>query len=100
MQLDIESKTVRRSYSICSAPHEKLLQVGVKEVKYGVFSSYVNKKLKAGDKIRVGGPEGRFTFNAKEKQLPIVAIAAGSGITPIMSILKSFLNSDSDTSFT
>ncbi len=100
LELDIESKTIRRSYSICSAPKEELLQVGIKEVKNGVFSSYANKKLKTGDKIKVGEPEGRFILNPEDRKYPIMAIAAGSGITPIMSILKSFLSSDTNTLFT
>ncbi|OUW34433.1 MAG: hypothetical protein CBD39_03985 [Flavobacteriaceae bacterium TMED179] len=100
LELDIESKTIRRSYSICSAPNEELLQVGIKELKNGIFSSYANKKLRPGDKIRVGEPEGRFILDPENRKYPIMAIAAGSGITPIMSILKFFLTSDSNTSFT
>ena len=89
LELPIEGAAVRRSYSICSAPHEGILQVGVKEVPKGVFSTYVNQKLKVGDPIQVGLPEGRFIYEAERDQAPIMAVAAGSGITPIFSILKS-----------
>jgi ring-1,2-phenylacetyl-CoA epoxidase subunit PaaE len=74
--------------------------VGVKEVPFGAFSTYVNKQLKAGDEIKVGVPEGRFVLNPIEKQSPVMAIAAGSGITPIMSVLKSYLINDLGSSFT
>ena len=74
--------------------------MGVKEVPFGAFSTYVNKQLKAGDEIKVGVPEGRFVLNHTDKQSPIMAIAVGSGITPIMSILKSYLINDSGSSFT
>jgi ring-1,2-phenylacetyl-CoA epoxidase subunit PaaE len=100
LELTIEGTTVRRSYSICSAPHEGALQVGVKEVPKGVFSTYVNQKLKVGDPIQVGLPEGRFIFEAVQDQVPIMAVAAGSGITPIMSILKSVLHHSSSLPFT
>ena len=100
LELNIDKKNVRRSYSICCEPQIGLLQVGVKEVPYGTFSTYVNKQLKNGDEIKVGVPAGRFVLESKEKQFPIMAIAAGSGITPIMSILKSYLINDSDSTFT
>ena len=100
LELPIEGTTVRRSYSICSAPHEGILQVGVKEVPKGVFSTYVNQKLKVGDPIQVGLPEGRFIYEAERDQAPIMAVAAGSGITPIFSILKSVLHQNSSLHFT
>ena len=100
LELNIDKKNVRRSYSICCEPQIGLLQVGVKEVPYGTFSTYVNRQLKNGDEIKVGVPEGRFVLESKEKPFPIMAIAAGSGITPIMSILKSYLINDSDSTFT
>ena len=100
LELNIDKKNVRRPYSLCSQPQVGLLQVGVKRVPNGIFSTYVNKKLKAGDEVKVGVPEGRFVLDHIDKQSPIMAIAAGSGITPIMSILKSYLINDSDSSFT
>ena len=100
LELEINGNKVRRSYSICSSPISGLLQVGIKEVPNGIFSTYVNRKIKKGDEIKVGIPEGRFIFDSKKNSIPIMAVAAGSGITPIMSILRSFLDSTSDTPFT
>ncbi len=100
LELNIDKKNVRRSYSICSEPKVGLLQVGVKELPKGIFSTYVNKKLKVGDYINVGFPQGRFVLDMNEKQSHIMAITAGSGITPIMSILKSHLMTDSKSKFT
>ena len=100
LELEINGNKVRRSYSICSSPISGLLQVGIKEVPNGIFSTYVNRKIKKGDEIKAGIPEGRFIFDSKNNSIPIMAVAAGSGITPIMSILRSFLDSTSDTPFT
>ncbi|MGA0967169.1 MAG: 2Fe-2S iron-sulfur cluster-binding protein [Flavobacteriaceae bacterium] len=79
---------LRRSYSLCSAPASGVLSVGIKEVPGGKFSGFVNRSLREGDQIEVGTPEGRFVFTEKEMNEPLMAIAAGSGITPIMSILE------------
>ena len=81
---------MRRSYSICSEPNEESFEVGIKRVQNGIFSTYVNEKLRIGDSIKVGTPEGRFIWEPKEND-KIMAIAAGSGITPIMSIIKSVI---------
>lgn len=100
LELEIKGKIVRRSYSICSSPNSGLLQVGIKEVPNGIFSTYINQKIKKGDEIKAGKPEGRFIFDSKNGSIPIMAIAAGSGITPIMSIIRSFLNSTPNMPFT
>jgi len=83
--IDINGKTHRRSYSICSGPNEPLA-VAVKKVKDGVISSWFNQNVEAGTEILASKPEGGFILNESAKK--IVAIAAGSGITPIMSIAK------------
>ena len=88
----IGGNEIRRSYSICSGPNEPLA-VAVKQVSGGVFSSWVNQSLKAGDVLEVAAPVGNFTLNESYKK--IVAIAAGSGITPILSMAKA-LNSDAE----
>lgn len=98
LELNIGGTNVRRSYSICSAPHSGLLQVGVKAVPQGVFSTYVNQRLIVGDQIIVGTPQGRFIWKRKSNSL--IAIAAGSGITPIMSIIKSALHDNPSASCT
>lgn len=88
----IKGEEVRRSYSICTSPTEKKLAVAIKKVPNGVFSSYANENLKIGDTLEVMTPMGRFTHElnptAKRRYL---LVAAGSGITPILSILKTVL---------
>lgn len=83
--VEINGETVRRSYSICSAPSEGL-KIGVKKVPNGLVSNYINNELKIGDTLKAMVPEGNFTLNEEKK---LVVIAAGSGITPIVSIAKS-----------
>lgn len=95
----IEGEEVRRSYSLCSAPNTDEFKVTVKEVDKGRFSAYANNKLKAGDTLEVHPPEGKFTWKKAEKPGVYVAFAAGSGITPVMSILKSVLNDDPHSKF-
>ncbi len=90
LEKKINGKIIRRPYSICSSPDENILKVGIKKVKEGLFSTYANKNLKAGDYIRVSNPEGKFVYKKKHNS-SIIAIAAGSGITPILSIIKSIL---------
>ena len=82
---------IRRSYSICRAPHENRLQVAVKKVTGGKFSSFANDILQKGQELEVMPPTGRF--NVKKAEGNFLAIAAGSGITPILSIIKHILSS-------
>ena len=86
----IDGEDIRRSYSICSAPHEGLLRVGIKAIPKGLFSNYANRKIRVGDTLEVGVPEGRFTFIPNQNK-NLLLLAAGSGITPIMSIVKTAL---------
>ncbi len=90
LEKKINDKIIRRPYSICSSPDENILKVGIKKVKGGVFSTFANRNLKAGDFIKVSNPEGKFIY--KNIDNSIIAIAAGSGITPIISIIKTILN--------
>ncbi len=97
---------VRRSYSICAAPGEPL-RVGVRHVPGGVFSTWVHSELKAGDTLEVMQPQGRFgaaltkkSANSSEPYAQprhLLAVAGGSGITPLLSILKAALASDAHT---
>jgi ring-1,2-phenylacetyl-CoA epoxidase subunit PaaE len=97
----IDGEEVRRSYSICSAPHENELTVAVKKVTDGKFSSYANEVLKEGMTIEVLSPTGKFnTALKKEHKKNYVAFAAGSGITPVISIIKSTLITEPDSNFT
>ena len=89
LEKKINDKILRRPYSICSSPNENILNVGIKKVKGGVFSTYANENLNAGDFIKVSGPEGKFIYKNDNS---IIAIAGGSGITPIISIIKTILN--------
>jgi len=87
---EIDGQEARRSYSICSAPGDAFLKVGVKRVADGRFSSFVNETLSVGDTIRVMPPEGRFTSLIGERH-DYILIAAGSGITPMLSIARTVL---------
>ncbi len=97
---DIDGEQLRRSYSLCSSPLENEWKVAVRQVEDGRFSTYVNTQLKAGDSLEVMPPHGRF-FCAidKKKAKRYVAFAAGSGITPILSIIKTHLAEEENSSF-
>ncbi|HQQ95025.1 MAG TPA: FAD-binding oxidoreductase [Bacteroidia bacterium] len=92
LKLKVDGEDIRRSYSICAAPHEKTLRVAVKEVPSGKASLFLNKTLKVGDFVDVMTPMGSFntvlTGSSKKNYL---LFAGGSGITPMMSIIKSVL---------
>lgn len=96
---DIDGKEMRRSYSICSAPGEPHLMVGVKRIADGRFSRFVNEKLSVGDTIRVMPPQGRFTSLAGPRH-DYVLIAAGSGITPMLSIARTVLAHEPESTIT
>ncbi len=97
----IDGTEIRRSYSICAAPFENKLCVAVKKIKGGVFSSYANDQLKEGDVLEVMPPTGKFNtpLNSSNKK-NYLAFAAGSGITPILSIIKTTLATEIKSSFT
>lgn len=94
----VDGKELRRAYSISSPPSSGKLTVGIKKMEGGTFSVYANENLKAGDSIEVMLPEGRFVFEATSPQ-KIVAFAAGSGITPIMSIAQTVLENNPENMF-
>tara|TARA_B100001250_G_scaffold305811_1_gene267731 strand:- start:954 stop:1985 length:1032 start_codon:yes stop_codon:yes gene_type:complete len=91
LEKKINDKVIRRPYSICSSPNDISLKVGIKKVEGGIFSTYANENLKAGDYIKVSNPEGSFIYE-KPYNNSVVLIAAGSGITPIISIIKTIIN--------
>ena len=92
LKLTLDGEEIRRAYSICSAPDSGELRIAVKAVKNGAFSQFANTKLKAGDVLEVGKPEGKFTLETESHhQKNYAAFVAGSGITPAISILKSVL---------
>ena len=91
----INGEEVRRSYSLCSSPLDKEWRVAIKKVDGGVFSTYANEVLKAGDTLDVMPPMGKFfTPIHPEQAKRYVCFAAGSGITPILSIIKTVLVSE------
>jgi len=100
LKLTLDGTEIRRAYSICSSPESGELRIAVKAVKNGAFSQFANTKLKAGDVLEVGKPEGKFTFDPQaDRQKNYAAFVAGSGITPVMSILKSVLKNEPKSSF-
>jgi len=96
----IEGESVQRSYSLCSCPLDTAWQVGIKEVPGGKFSTYANRTLQVGDMLDVMEPNGRFYVPIdSEADRTMIAFAAGSGITPIYSIIKTHLESEPGTKF-
>jgi ring-1,2-phenylacetyl-CoA epoxidase subunit PaaE len=100
IRITLNGKEIRRSYSICSTPESNELRVAVKEVDNGLFSNYATKKLQVGTSLEVAPPEGKFILQtATSHQRNYVAFAAGSGITPVMSMIKSVLEKELHSSF-
>ncbi len=100
LKLTLDGQEIRRAYSICSSPESGELRIAIKSVKNGKFSKFANENLKVGDIIEVGQPEGKFTFEPQlGRQRNYAAFVAGSGITPVMSILKSVLHNEKDSTF-
>ena len=97
LEATINGAAVRRSYSLSSAPHENRLTVGIKKIDQGLFSSYANDILTEGESLKVAPPEGRFVYVPKHETQQLLLIAAGSGITPILSILKTSLEKSAST---
>ena len=103
LRATIDGQDVRRSYSICSSLHqwrtEGTLQVGIRPVEGGVFSNWAVQHLHAGDSFQVMPPQGRFCVQ-RPRALHRVGFAAGSGITPILSIMASTLQDQPESKFT
>jgi ring-1,2-phenylacetyl-CoA epoxidase subunit PaaE len=97
----VEGADERRSYSICSGIHDGELRVGVRKVPGGRFSTWIHESLKPGDTIQVMAPEGRFFVPLDPKaERHYLGIAGGSGITPILSIMKTVLAAEPGSRFT
>jgi ring-1,2-phenylacetyl-CoA epoxidase subunit PaaE len=101
MRALIDGEDVRRSYSICANANSPKLRVGIKRLPGGVFSTYATSDLEAGDVLEVMAPVGDFTIEI-EPASPrrAVAIAAGSGITPVMSLIATSLESEPFSNWT
>lgn len=98
---NIEGEDLRRSYSLCSSPVETDFRVAIKQVEGGKFSTFANSVLSKGDELDVMTPMGNFVSNLDQQQAKhTMAFAAGSGITPILSLLKSTLSTNATSTFT
>jgi len=97
---EINGEEIRRSYSICAAPFEQKLKIAIKKINGGLFSTFANDVLKSGEVLNVMPPTGNFTTKHNEDQPQYLGIAAGSGITPIMSIIKDTLTTQPYSTFT
>jgi len=100
LRTTMDGEEVRRSYSICSGPGDGELRIAVKKVDGGAFSSWATEELKSGDELDVMTPTGRFgVAPAPEEARTYVGFAAGSGITPILSIIKGVLAGEPKSRF-
>ena len=97
----IDNLEIRRAYSICSGIHDNSLKVAIKAIDGGVFSTYANTQLQVDDHIEVMPPQGDFNTKLNPRNgKNYMCICAGSGITPILSIVKSVLSSEPDSQVT
>ncbi|MFQ5446865.1 MAG: 1,2-phenylacetyl-CoA epoxidase subunit PaaE [Saprospiraceae bacterium] len=97
----LNGEEIRRSYSICTSPADDDLRVAVKKVEGGRFSTFANEKLQQGQVLDVMSPMGTFTPKLSPEQAKYyVAFAAGSGITPVISIMKSVMETEPQSCFT
>lgn len=93
-----DGELINRSYSICSAPNQDSISIGIKEIPNGLFSTYANRELKVGDRLECLVPQGKFTIPEESRIDGVyVFFAAGSGITPILSMMKSCLSKTEDS---
>ena len=95
LRADVGDRELRRSYSLCSAPHEGRWQVAIKRVDGGQFSQWAHALLRV-TRLTHSPPDGHFTLRAPRSSWPrsVLLLAAGSGITPVFSILKTLLRLD------
>lgn len=100
LKLTLDGIEIRRAYSLCSTPESGDLRIAVKAIKNGYFSKFANDQLTIGKVLEVGTPEGKFTFEPDaSKQKNYAAFVAGSGITPVMSILQTVLEKEPNSTF-
>lgn len=102
LRATIDGQDTRRSYSLCSSPFEGKFEVAVKQVTDGLFSTFANNELKIGDELQVMTPTGQFILETNPNaNKSYVLFAAGSGVTPVFSMLKTILKNEpkSDVTF-
>jgi ring-1,2-phenylacetyl-CoA epoxidase subunit PaaE len=101
LKLKMEGEEIRRSYSICSSPLENELRIAIKKVPGGLFSTYANEQLQKGQELEVLPPSGKFyTELHPGNRKHYLAFAAGSGITPVLSLIKTSLAIEPGSHFT
>jgi ring-1,2-phenylacetyl-CoA epoxidase subunit PaaE len=101
LRTNLDGEEVRRTYSLCSSPLDKKWKVAIKKVDGGLFSSFANDNLKEGDLLDVMEPVGKFyTDLDPSNKKNYLAFAAGSGITPVISIIKTVLKTEPQSTFT
>ena len=101
LKAELGGEEVRRNYSLCVAPQDHQVTVTVKRIAGGLFSNWANDHLKPGDTIEVMAPHGSFTWAFREGAAHhYVGFAGGSGITPVISLLKTALLTEPDSRFT
>ena len=100
LRTEIEGEDIRRNYSICVAPHEGELRVAIKRIAGGVFSTWANSAIAVGDVLDVMPPHGSFTWSFdRDRAATYVGFAGGSGITPVLSLLKTTLEAEPKSEF-
>ena len=100
LRMDIDGQDIRRTYSLCMPPSRGELRIAVKQMPGGVFSGWANTALKPGIEVDVLPPMGRFVLPEREPGGRYVAVAGGSGITPVLCILAHTLETDPNARFT
>lgn len=96
----IDDEDIRRTYSLCASPLDNQWKVAIKQIPGGRFSTYANTELKSGDTVEIMEPSGGFYVDIETQACKnYIAFAAGSGITPIISIIKTHLISEPNSTF-
>ena len=100
LRKEINGEDIRRNYSLCSSPMDDEWKIAVKTIRNGVFSNYAFNQIKKGDELQVMPPHGEF-YVACDPETPknYIAFAAGSGITPMLSIIKTHLHKEPNSTF-
>ena len=96
----IDGEDVRRTYSLCTSPYDDEWKVAIKQIRDGAFSTFANTSLQSGDRLEIMKPSGQFFVQVDtSKPKNYIAFAAGSGITPMLSIIKTHLSQEPDSTF-
>ena len=101
VKTEIDGQDVRRTYSVCTDPGENRLRIGVKRIPGGAFSTYATSRLRPGDNLEVAAPYGDFVIAPEPGTVRhCAAVAAGSGITPVLAMIAAVLNTEQESRFT